>query len=107
MKPWEVWTADVGHGPHPVVIVSNASRVTLKPEVVVLTCSSHRTQRPPREHEVILDEAEGLDWPTLCRCDLLYTLAKSSLIQRRGQVSAIRRREIAKRILQSLALEGL
>ena len=81
--------------------------MALKPEVVVLTCSSHRSQRPPREHEVILNEADGLGWPTLCRCDLLYTLAKSSLTQRRGEVSAIRRREIAKRILQGQSLEGL
>lgn len=90
-----------------MIVVSNGVRVALKPEVVVLTCSSHRSQRPPREHEVILDETDGVDWPTLCRCDLLYTLAKSSLTQRRGEVSVTRRREIAKRILQSLALEGL
>jgi hypothetical protein len=63
MKSWDVWTAHVGHGPHSVVIVSTASRVTLKPEVVVLTCSSHRSQRAPSEHEMILDEEEGLDWP--------------------------------------------
>src|SRR6185503_14341304 len=65
MKPWEIWTADVGHGPHPVIIVSNPTRVTLKPEVVVLTCSSQRCQRGPREHEVVLDEADGLEWPML------------------------------------------
>jgi hypothetical protein len=26
--------------------------------------------------------SDGLDWPTVCKCDLLYTLPKSALIAR-------------------------
>jgi hypothetical protein len=43
---------------------------------------------------VILDANDGLDWPTLCKCDLLYTIQKVNLVNRRGAVSAERRRQI-------------
>jgi hypothetical protein len=43
---------------------------------------------------VILDANDGLDWPTLCKCDLLYTIQKANLANRRGAVSAERRRQI-------------
>ena len=45
-------------------------------------------------HEVILDENDGLDWPTLYKCDLLYTIQKANQVNRRGAVSAERRRQI-------------
>ena len=27
--------------------------------------------------EIILDTADGLDWPTLCRCDLIFSVKKA------------------------------
>lgn len=105
MKPWEIWTADI-HGEHPVVIVSHPRRVDLKPEIVVLQCRTMRpgTARDAEDNEVVLDRADELDWSTLCRCDLLYTKAKADLHQRRGVVSLERRRMIAQKIIQGLAL---
>ena len=108
MKPWEIWTADVGHAPHPVVILSNAGRcASAKPELVILSCTSHRAARAAERHEVIMDEADGLDWPTLCRCDLLYTVRRDQLQRRRGLVTPARRRELARQIVQALALAEL
>ena len=62
-------------------------------------CSSRRAGRLAEGHEVLLDREDGLDWPTLCKCDLLYTVAKSSLKQQRGTVTQARRREIVRRII--------
>ena len=108
MKAWEIWTADV-YGPHPVVLISCQDRIDAKPEVVVLKCTTMRpaTSRDPRENEAILDRADGLDWKTLCRCDLMFTVPKESLANRRGLVTIERRREIARKVIQGLAIAGL
>ena len=108
MKAWEIYTADV-FGGHPCVLVSCQPRIDAKPEVVVLGCRTLRpaTQREPRANEVLLDEADGLDLRTLCRCDLLFTVEKSQLGRRRGIVTPARRTEIARRIIQGLAIAGM
>lgn len=48
-----------------------------------------------------------MDWKTLCRCDLLYTIDKSILKFYRGTVQPERRRDIARKIIQGLAIAGL
>lgn len=80
-----------------------------KPQVVVLKCTSMRPgqERLPKHNETVLDDADGLDWKTLCRCDLLFTVEKSSLTNKRGEVTHARRREIARKIIQGLAIAGL
>ena len=65
------------------------------------------TFREAVETECLLDEADGLSWKTLCRCDLLYTINKSILKGRVGEVTFERRRDIARRIQQGLAIAGL
>jgi hypothetical protein len=108
MKSWEIYTADI-YGLHPCVIISCQARVEAKAEVVVLKCSSMKPgqERAAKENETVLDQADGLDWKTLCRCDLLFTIEKSKLIQRRGEVTQERRRDIARKIIQGLAIAGM
>jgi len=60
--------------------------------------------RPPKATEVILDAADGLDWPTLCKCDLSYLVPKAKLYERRGTVSHTRRRAIFNTLLQCFEL---
>ena len=108
MKPWEVWTwkfPDAGE--HPAVILGTDERVRLKPSVCVILCSTQRATRKPEVHEVILDEADGLDRETLCKCDVVYAATKTELIKRRGSVTLERRRGIAERVIRSLGLAGL
>ncbi len=107
MKAWEIYTADV-FGEHPCVLVSCQPRIDAKPQVVVLGCRTMRpaNERGPAANEVLLDEADGLDLKTLCRCDLLFTVNKAALGRRRGVVTPARRREIAQRIIQGLAIAG-
>ena len=108
MKPWEVWTwrfPDAGE--HPAVVLGTEERLQLKPRVCVILCSTQRATRRPELHEVILDEADGLDWETLCKCDAVYAAPKSDLVKRRGSVTPERRRAIAERVIRSLGLAGL
>jgi len=88
MKPWEVWDCPFPWGEHPAVITSNAVRVEMKPQIVVLPCRTmgKSASRDPVGCEALLDEADGMDWKTLCRCDLMYTIDKGILLRRRGEV---------------------
>jgi len=87
VNPWEIWTWQG----HPAVIVSGPARCAHKPIVNILSCSSHRGIRKPELWEVVLDRADGLDWETLCRCDLLYAVHRQELTERRGLVGFERR----------------
>jgi hypothetical protein len=88
MKAWDVfnWQPPGWPEPHPAVIISHPGRVAHKPEV---------------SHEVILDASDGLDWPTLCRCDLFFMATKTDLKNQRGTVSPERRRQIIATIIRS------
>jgi len=108
MKAWDIYTGDL-YGPHPCVLVSCQARIDAKPQVVVLKCTSMKPgqERQARENETILDREDGMSWKTLCRCDLLFTVDKASLSQKRGQVGFERRRDIARKIIQGLAIAGM
>jgi len=96
MKAWDIfsWQPPGWPEPHPVVIVSHPDRVAYQPDVTVIVCASRKASRLPEPNEVVLDSNDGLDWPTLCKCDLLYTIPKANLVNPRGAVSAERRRQI-------------
>src|SRR5437773_7943692 len=108
MKAWDIWTGNL-YGPHPVVLVSCQARIDAKSEVVVLKCTTMQptAARAAKENETVLDQADGLNWKTLCRCDLLFTVPKVTLSHRRGSVTVERRRDIAGKIIQGLAIAGL
>ncbi len=104
MKPWEIWTWEG----HPVVLVSNQRRLERKQKVVVLKCQTlYSGDLPPGDFEALLDQEDGLDRPTVCTCDLLFTAFKSELTQRRGQVTYDRQRDISRKMIQGLAIAGL
>jgi mRNA-degrading endonuclease toxin of MazEF toxin-antitoxin module len=108
MKQWEIWTCDFADaGPHPAVIISHPDRVARAPLVNVLLCSSQRTTRGPRENELLLDQADGLDWETLVKCDLTYLVEKAQLYQQRGVVTRARQRAIAQRLIACFGLNLL
>ncbi len=96
LKAWDIYSYQPPGwpGPHPCVIVSHPNRVAQKPDVTILLCASQPAQRGAHSHEVILDQADGLDWPTLCKCDLLHSVKKAELKHYRGHVSGARRRQI-------------
>jgi hypothetical protein len=102
MNQWEIrMYAFPGAGEHPAVIVSHPLRAERKETVEVLLCTTLRAGHNPGPHEVILNGADGLDWSTLCRCDLIYSVLRSELSALRGSVSVIRRRDIIRKIVAS------
>jgi mRNA-degrading endonuclease toxin of MazEF toxin-antitoxin module len=99
MKQWDIWTCDFADaGPHPAAVVSHPDRIARAPLVNVLIGSSQRATRQPRENEVTLNSADGLDWETLVKCDLMNLVEKERLYRRRGNVGAARRRALVQRI---------
>jgi len=108
LKQWDIYTFDFEpEGAHPVVVISSNARVRFKDRVNVLICSSQRANRLPKLTEVVLDSADGLDWPTLCKCDLSYLVPKDKLYNPRGTVSHARRRVIFNTLVQSFDLNPL
>jgi hypothetical protein len=97
-------------GDHPVLIVSNAERCARKKELVVLMGRTMRPGQPFREDalQVTLGPEEGLELPTRFDCDLFYTLDRSQITRKRGEVESHERRaNISRKMVQSLALAGL
>ena len=108
MKQWEVWTcAFAGADEHPAVIVSHPVRAERKQVVEVLLCSTQRGGAVPGPHEVVLNTEDGLDGKTVCRCDLIYSVPRDDLRDRRGLVSLERRRDIVRKIIWSHGWSGL
>jgi hypothetical protein len=106
MKPWDVYQWRFPHGDHPAVVVCPAARCD-NPDIEtvnVLGCSSQRARRPAQIHEITLDQADGLEWPTICRCDVMYLARKDELQQRRGSVTPERRRALGQRIIRLFEL---
>ncbi len=64
-------------------------------------CSTKRASRAAEANEVILDEADSMDWPTICKCDLIHTVPKSELKRLRGTVSLPRRPALVRAIIAS------
>jgi hypothetical protein len=106
MKPWEVYQWEFPHGAHPAVILSPYDRC-VNPDIEtvnVIGCSSKRTNRLPEEHEVMLNGADGMEWETLARCDVMYLAKKSELVRKRGAVTHERRRMIGEKIIKLFGL---
>ena len=107
MKQWDICLFPFRlEQPHPVVILSNDERC-FNPdykEVNGLLCTTVRLSRGPKGNELILDEADGLDWKTAVRCDVIHLLPKAVFGVRRGQVVMWRRAGITQQMIRSLRL---
>ena len=107
MRQWEIYLFPFREErPHPAVIISNEERcVNHDLEYVnALICTSARLNREAKKNEVILNAADGLDWKTAVRCDVIYLLPKAEFGERRGKVSQQRRIAIAHKIAETLRL---
>ena len=109
MKAWEIWTGPL-FGPHPVLLVSAQARIDRKQALVVLKGTTMRPGQPFKVDalQATLDHEDGLQAETRFDCDLLYTLEKKDITQKRGEVVSFeRRRDISRKIIQGLAIAGL
>jgi mRNA-degrading endonuclease toxin of MazEF toxin-antitoxin module len=101
VNAWEIYTYNFPEaGPHPAIVISSPERAARKPFVSVLLGSSQRANRAPDATEVLLNGADGLDWETLVKCDLIHAVRKSDLSRKRGMVTPARRRLIVQRLIE-------
>jgi mRNA-degrading endonuclease toxin of MazEF toxin-antitoxin module len=107
MKQWDVFMFPFSkERRHPVVIVSN-DEICQNPdieEVNALICTSAKVNRPPKSTEETVDEADGLDWKTMVRCDKIHLLPKSHFDNKKGNVTEERRYLIARKMVEVFRL---
>jgi len=107
VRQWEIYLFPFrDEKAHPAVIISNEERCVNEDleHVNALICTSARLNREGKKNEVILNAADGLDWKTAVRCDVIYLLPKAEFRERRGKVSPQRRIGIARKIAETLRL---
>jgi len=105
VRPWDILRFPFPEEqPHPVVMVSKDDRCS-NPDLKYvngLICTAVRLNRLAKLNEVLLDEADGLDWITAVRCDFLHALLKSSFLGQRGRVSESRQLQIMRHVARCL-----
>lgn len=101
---WDIFTAKVWDKDHPVVILTPTG-LCRQPFLNVLGCSTlySARQADPR-HEIILDEADGLERPTLCKLSLIQVVEAKDLHSRRGQVCSERQRQMGAELIRLYGL---
>jgi mRNA-degrading endonuclease toxin of MazEF toxin-antitoxin module len=107
VKQWDIYSYAFREGDHPAIVLS-PDELAENPDVdevnVLFAATCRPIMRPPKRHEVILDESDGLDWKTVVRCHQFVLVRKANLRSRRGAVSQSRRREIARKIVEVFRL---
>lgn len=107
MKQWDIFMFPFSkERRHPAVVISNdeTCQNTDLEEVNALLCTSAKVNRPPKPTEETLDQADGLDWKTMVRCDRIHLLPKAQFAERKGNVTQERRHAIARKMVEVLRL---
>jgi mRNA-degrading endonuclease toxin of MazEF toxin-antitoxin module len=103
VNQWEIYDYPFAEeGIHPVLIISNPARAGNRDFVEVngLFCQTARPHVPLKAFHFLLDQADGLDNPTLVRCDHVRALRREFVGQRRGMVSRARRLPLFRKVLE-------
>jgi len=107
MMQWDIFLYPFEDaGPHPAVVLSPNERCQ-NPAILhinALLCTSVKINREPKPIETVLDEADGLDWKTAVRCNVIYLLPKADFLERRGSVNLARRRAIGRKLIECFRL---
>lgn len=104
MRQWDIFLFPfTEEHPHPVVILSIDERAAARRHVNGLLCVTLRG-RPRALHEVLLDQADGLDWESAVRCDLIHLLARDRFLERRGHVMPERQTQICRKLVECFRL---
>ena len=85
MTRGDIWLAHVGRKRRPVLVLT-------RPEVIdvrhLITVAEVTTTVRGLAVEIPLDEAAGLERPSVVNCDGIHTVARSTLVSRVGGVDA-------------------
>ncbi|MEX2549674.1 MAG: type II toxin-antitoxin system PemK/MazF family toxin [Nitriliruptoraceae bacterium] len=83
MRRGEVWLADVGHKPRPVLIITRDEVLDVRANVTVAEVT---TQARGLAVEVPIDTDTGIHQPSVVNCDGLHTVSQRRLTQRLGSL---------------------
>jgi len=72
----EIWLAEVGQKPRPVLVVTRSEVLDVR---ALVTVAEVTTSMRGISAEVPLDPSVGLDHPSVVNCDGLHTVRQSSL----------------------------
>jgi hypothetical protein len=91
---------------HPAVILSSDDIMAdaRQQRFNVVVGSKKQPAEGARNHQVILDQADGLEFLTLVDCSLVYVARKSSVLRSSGSVTVHRRQQIQRTIRGYLGL---
>jgi hypothetical protein len=108
MRQWEIYNFPfpTPQDPHPCVIISPdeiADNPQIK-QVNCLACQSLRGRDTAKAHEVRLNGADGLDGPTIVKCQMALFFDKDVAGNLRGKVSSERRRMIRRKLIDIFKL---
>ena len=81
MRRGEIWLADVGRKPRPVLVITRDEVLDVRSNVTVVEMS---TQARGLTVEVPIDTDTGVHQPCVVNCDGLHTVAQQRLTQRLG-----------------------
>jgi mRNA interferase MazF len=79
----EVWLAEVGRKPRPVVVMTRDAVLDVRANVTVAEVT---TQARGLAVEVPIDTDTGIDRPSVVNCDGLHTVSQRRLVQRLGSL---------------------
>ena len=103
MRRGEVWLADVGRKPRPVLVVTRDEVLDVRANVTVAEVT---TQARGLTVEVTIDTDTGIDQPSVVNCDGLHTVSQRSMTQRLGIVDDGTLDEVCGAISMALGCNG-
>jgi mRNA interferase MazF len=83
MRRGEIWLADIGRKPRPVLVITRDDVLDVRTNVTVVEIS---TQARGLAVEVPIDTDTGVHQPSVVNCDGLHTVAQQRLTQRLGSL---------------------
>lgn len=83
MRRGELWLADVGNKPRPVLVVTRSEVIDVRANVTVAEVTA---QERGLAVEVPVDTDAGLDASSVINCDALHTIGQRRLTKQLGSV---------------------
>lgn len=91
---------------HPGVVISAPEWCgdERRPRLNVLACSKRPPADGAKAHQVLLNGADGLEFPSVCGCEFFHIIARENVTAKIGRVSPTRRRAIGRKLNEVLRL---
>jgi len=109
MNRWDVVflrTEEKERDGHPAVVLSPSDILDdpRQQRFNVILGTKKQPAEQARQHHVILDDADGLEFPTLVDCSFVYVARKASILRSTGSVTIYRRQQMQRLLRGYLGL---